>query len=206
VHPPFYAGGYSGVNFHLRLPALAVAVPAVGAGDPEQIGVLSRSAEMAQWSIGGDYDRPIPRRIVEEAGVPRQAFALHKLMVTPSYDALGRGKTALDGYLSQCSHAEFQRWLQEKRPISLWRARIRNKIAAIVGRRVWSSTARVFARRFGVDWPPWPALVWHLRTPVRENALLVQWAMEKAVATMPRQSYRLAGPQDDLPPGARRRL
>jgi hypothetical protein len=202
VHGPFYAGGYSGVNFHLRLPALAVAVPAVGAGNPEQIGMLSRSAEMAPWSIGGDYDRPIPRRIVEEAQVPRHAFAVQKLMVTPSYDALGRGTTALEGYLSPHSHADFRRWLKEKRPISLWRARVRNKIAAIVGRRVWSSGVRNCAARVGVDWPPWPALVWHLRTPIRENALLVQWAMEKAVAGMSCQPYRLAAPHDDLHPGA----
>ncbi|MCZ7628807.1 MAG: acyl-CoA dehydrogenase family protein [Microthrixaceae bacterium] len=33
---------------------------------------------MAPWSIGGRYDRPIPRRIVEEAGVERRLFGHHK--------------------------------------------------------------------------------------------------------------------------------
>jgi hypothetical protein len=34
---------------------------------------------MRPWSVGGDYDRPIPRRIAEEAGVPRQWFGRVKL-------------------------------------------------------------------------------------------------------------------------------
>jgi hypothetical protein len=181
---PFYAGGYSGVNYHLRLPALAVAVPAIGAGDPGHIGVLSRSAEMARWSIGGDYDRPLPRRIVEEAGIGRDAFAVRKLLVTPSYDAIGRGKLALDGYLSPHSLAVFTEWLQDKGPVSPVRARVRNKIAKIAGRKFWSREIREFGRLLGVQWPPQPALLWHLRTPIRENAFLVQWAMDRAVATL----------------------
>ena len=35
---------------------------------------ITTSAEMRPWSIGGDYDRPIPRRALEEAGVPRELF------------------------------------------------------------------------------------------------------------------------------------
>jgi hypothetical protein len=188
AYRPFYAGGYSGVNYHLRLPALAVAVPAIGAGDPGRIGVLSRSAEMARWSIGGNYDRPLPRRIVEEAGVERDAFAVRKLLVTPCYDAIGRGKLALDGYLSPHSNAVFREWLQDKRPVSPGRARVRNKIAKIVGRKFWSHEIRELGRRLGVQWPPQPALLWHLRTPIRENAFLVQWAMERAVAMLSRET------------------
>lgn len=40
---------------------------------------LARTPELAPWSIGGDYDRPIPRRLVEEAGVPRELFGMTKL-------------------------------------------------------------------------------------------------------------------------------
>ena len=35
---------------------------------------ISRSAEMEPWMLGRGYDRPVPRRIAEEAGVPREAF------------------------------------------------------------------------------------------------------------------------------------
>ena len=40
---------------------------------------LGRSSEMKPWSIGGDYDRPLARRILEEAGVPRSYFGSHKM-------------------------------------------------------------------------------------------------------------------------------
>ncbi len=40
---------------------------------------ISRSADMSPWRIGGDYDRPIARRIVEQAGVPRTLFGMQKM-------------------------------------------------------------------------------------------------------------------------------
>lgn len=39
---------------------------------------MSMSAEMTPWSVGGHYDRPIARRIIEEAGVERGQFANRK--------------------------------------------------------------------------------------------------------------------------------
>jgi hypothetical protein len=39
---------------------------------------ISASDEMRKWSVKGSYNRPIARRIVEEAGVPRGAFAVRK--------------------------------------------------------------------------------------------------------------------------------
>ena len=37
------------------------------------------SDEMKEWSVGGEYDRPIPRRIVEEAGIARESFGMKKM-------------------------------------------------------------------------------------------------------------------------------
>ena len=39
---------------------------------------ISRSDEMWPWSIGGAYDRPIPRRICEDMGVKREEFGQSK--------------------------------------------------------------------------------------------------------------------------------
>lgn len=44
----------------------------------EQIKAINLSDEMKPWSVGGGYDRPIARRLVEEAGVPRGTFAIRK--------------------------------------------------------------------------------------------------------------------------------
>ncbi len=44
----------------------------------QQIQALWRRSEMKPWTLGTEYDRPIPRRIVEEAGVPRKIYARRK--------------------------------------------------------------------------------------------------------------------------------
>lgn len=41
---------------------------------------ISESQEMDSFHVDPGYDRPIPRRIIEEAGIPRGAFALRKMM------------------------------------------------------------------------------------------------------------------------------
>jgi hypothetical protein len=53
--------------------------PYIGARSRKSIFELTNSESMRQWSIGGDYDRPIPRRLGEDAGVPRHLFGQTKL-------------------------------------------------------------------------------------------------------------------------------
>jgi hypothetical protein len=55
------------------------AAPYIGARRRQDIFDIGNSEDMRSWSIGGAYDRPIPRRIGEEAGVPREAFGQTKL-------------------------------------------------------------------------------------------------------------------------------
>ena len=63
-----------------------VAVPALCARRVQDLAVLSESTEMAPWRLGTrDYDRPIPRRLLEEAGVPRALFAGRKKAVVHAY-------------------------------------------------------------------------------------------------------------------------
>ncbi len=56
---------------------------------------VSTSDEMAPWRLGNGYDRPICRRILEERGVPREAFgwgkkAVAQDMESPKGDELRR--------------------------------------------------------------------------------------------------------------------
>lgn len=60
-----------------------VPVPAIGMQFPKSIFQLSDHDQMRKWMVGGGYDRPIPRRIIEDAGVPRGAFATEKAAVNP---------------------------------------------------------------------------------------------------------------------------
>jgi len=66
--------------------ATSVLLPLAFFGWQHHTGIirLSRSDEMRKWSIGGSYDRPIPRRIAEEAGIPRTWFGTKKMAVTVS--------------------------------------------------------------------------------------------------------------------------
>ena len=57
-------------------------VPYVGYMGMEDILRISKSNEMKPWDVSNTpyehYSRPIPRRILEERGVPRRAFAFEK--------------------------------------------------------------------------------------------------------------------------------
>ena len=55
-----------------------VPVPTIYARNIADIVAISNSIEMQPWSVVGDYDRPIPRRIAETAGVPRGLFGIAK--------------------------------------------------------------------------------------------------------------------------------
>lgn len=73
--------GCSLAEFRLRVGFLHLPVPAIGARRDADIIAIGRSPEMAPFSVGGGYDRPIPRRLVEEAGVPRGLFGQEKRAV-----------------------------------------------------------------------------------------------------------------------------
>ena len=53
-------------------------VPFWGMRHLRELWEITASEAMQSWAVPGDYDRPIPRRIVEEAGVPRGAFGRRK--------------------------------------------------------------------------------------------------------------------------------
>ena len=53
-------------------------VPYWGAMHAAAIQSITFSDEMAPWTLGNDYDRPIPRRLLEEAGVDRKMFGMRK--------------------------------------------------------------------------------------------------------------------------------
>src|SRR5256884_9497413 len=62
-----------------------VAVPALLARGIRDLAALSAAPEMAPWRRGGTYDRPIPRRILEEAGLPPRLFGGRKKPIVRTY-------------------------------------------------------------------------------------------------------------------------
>jgi hypothetical protein len=72
------AGGSGFTEFRLSMGVFNCPVPFWGIQRAQEIQALSFAAEMAPWTLHNTYDRPIPRRILEEAGVPRGTFAVRK--------------------------------------------------------------------------------------------------------------------------------
>lgn len=70
--------GLSMSEYRLHCGFIHLAVPYMGLRQLPDLVRLSRSPEMAPWDTGGSYSRPIPRRLVEEAGVPREQFGVSK--------------------------------------------------------------------------------------------------------------------------------
>jgi hypothetical protein len=80
------------------------AVPFWGVRCQADIHAISNAPEMAPWTLGTDYDRPIPRRILETAGIKRGAFARRKSATTY--------RATLCWPLSPSSQQSFRRFLQ----------------------------------------------------------------------------------------------
>jgi hypothetical protein len=75
--------GSSMTEFRLRLDFIYVPLPVFGMSEIPSLQQITLSDEMKPWSIGGYYDRPIARRIAEEAGgLPRGSFAMAKHAAT----------------------------------------------------------------------------------------------------------------------------
>lgn len=77
----FPAGGTLG-EFRLRTGFIHLPIPLLTYPRQPQIARISASEAMAPWRVGGHYDRPIPRRLVEGSGVPRAIYAREKKAVT----------------------------------------------------------------------------------------------------------------------------
>ena len=96
-----------------RACVVEIPVPMIGSDAWEDIHAISNSEEMLHWSVGGKYDRPIPRRLLEEMGIRRDEFgrkkqgagssfhfntfkSLHKKMSHDSYQSLKHYKQHLN--------------------------------------------------------------------------------------------------------------
>lgn len=66
--------GLSMTEYRLHAGFIHLPVPFMGLRQLPDLLKLSNSSEMAPWDIGGNYSRPIARRILEEAGVRRDMF------------------------------------------------------------------------------------------------------------------------------------
>lgn len=93
-------------EFRLIVGMFQCPVPFWGMRHAEEINRIASSREMEPWTIHTRYDRPIARRIVEEAGIPRGSFAVRKK--DSSHEAAFKWPYSPD------SQASFRRYLTQR--------------------------------------------------------------------------------------------
>jgi hypothetical protein len=75
-------GGATLQEFRLRVGFVHLPPAFFGWRHHDDLIKISRSPELGRWSLRTTYDRPIPRRLVEECGVPRELFGMKKKAVS----------------------------------------------------------------------------------------------------------------------------
>jgi hypothetical protein len=106
-----HLSGHALGEFRLRAGFVHFPLPYVDARHAPAIYRITHADEMRPWKLAtGYYDRPIPRRIAEEAGVPREAFGQRKL---------GAGMGSRE--LSAESERDFQDFLRSEVPRTVLR-------------------------------------------------------------------------------------
>jgi hypothetical protein len=97
--------GLSLTEYRLRAGFIHCPVCFIGARWIEDILRIGKSDEMKPWDLKGDYSKPIPRRILEEAGVPRNAFGIEKKAASVVFHSARN-------MLSPTTQRAFDRWLE----------------------------------------------------------------------------------------------
>jgi hypothetical protein len=131
---------------------------------------------MKPWDVPGDYSRPICRRIVESAAVPRELFGVRKLAASVMlHDE--------PDFLTPSAMADYLRWLAENR--STWFRRgvlppVRNLSVDRLMLRASEGAAAWMTRMPGL-WRV-PALLGLGYGPTRLRSALFPWAVERAMS------------------------
>lgn len=103
--------GSSLLEFRLATGFQNLPLPFAGCLNHRQIVEIANADEMALWRVGGGYDRPIPRRIVETAGVPRALFGQQKKAASQPYQGMKSTQLPKE-FLSEASYESFRKFLQ----------------------------------------------------------------------------------------------
>ena len=113
--------GASMGEFRRRVDFFHIPVPFIGVLRHAEILAIAESAPMRPFALDNDYDRPIPRRIVEEAGVPREAFGMAKKAVAVLFFDLNIG---LHEQFAGCTRQALRKFAAGWRPAPLQRIRL----------------------------------------------------------------------------------
>jgi hypothetical protein len=165
-------------DYRLQVGFIHCPVTFWGVRQIRDINRISNSEEMKDWDVPGDYSRPICRRIVEEAGVPRELFGTRKRMVSVLFNSSEQFLTtqSLEDYLS---------WLKVNRREWIRHGRLPPAHNQTIDR--WKQQAREhFTARYSEK-----PLLWRISSRMEETSTALRrsifpWALERNKKLYPR--------------------
>jgi hypothetical protein len=147
-------------------------LPCWGGRQVADIRKISEQPELNPWRVNNDYDRPIPRRILVEKGVPRELFGIRK-----------RNSSSIlhnhANYLTPASMQEFLQWLRQHQ--SEWFKRL--KMPPLRGDTIDQLTFHAANRL--VDWGKTMPVIWKFANRLESRPMGIRryvfpWAMSVA--------------------------
>lgn len=165
-------------EFCYRTNSVIIPLPMIGFDKWGEVSAISNSAEMKNWSINDDYDRPIPRRVVEEKGVRRDAFGNKKQGAGTSYHF--NTYESLKGKMSPRSFKKLDDYKQELH-INRWRLFL---YSVYYYRQEWPIFANYAIRKFNFSFHFNDSKTGKKSSPI--FTLLLTWGL-----SVVRQRYKL---------------
>jgi hypothetical protein len=174
---PFERSDWSGLGFgeyRLNRSVIHCPVPFWGAHRAEDVLRISRSDAMKPWVLSGEYDRPVPRRLVEEAGVSRKSFGIRKSATQYDDTFLWPRDPDLD--------ADFRSYLEE-RNIPIPPVKLARLWSTLYDKLLFALESRFFGRDH-------PRAFW-----LQSQGLLFQWANDRLAAAYEAHIHRQPDPK-----------
>jgi hypothetical protein len=178
------SSGASLTEYRLRVGYTNLPVPFIGVDSHPELYAIANSREMAPWSVGNLYDRPIARRIVEEAGIPRELFGQKKRAAGVVVTTEG-----IAGTMSARSLADFNRFAEERwdwlKTANVSALRLVKTIAYV--NQAATTVAKRLAYKAGLRLPRVPCVIPRKLDMlafgyVGKESLLFHWGVEKLIA------------------------
>lgn len=184
--------GSSLAEFRFRVGFINFPIVFIGCTRQASIYAISNSSEMRPWSLGTAYDRPIPRRMVEEAGVPRRMFGQSKKAVTMPYQNHSADRDPdMSEVLCDASYSDFCRFIDthafRQHRIQHVHFDLMHSMYRVNQRVAWSSKLRRMLGPLAWTVPDHVIIPWKYAKARAVNSLAFHWAAAKM-----RNRYRQA--------------
>lgn len=182
VNTTFRVGDQSGASFtefRLRVGFAHVPVPPIGYLQHPALVAISNAPEMRPWSVGGDYDRPIARRLAEEAGVPRELFGQAKKAIVTYID----NRCPAGDLMTAEGYADFRAFVAGAPSLGVAAGRLHFRVLRLLYelrlRVHWRLDAA--AKRLGLPQPRGPIALRRYAEDPGEGDAAFQWGVARLI-------------------------